>query len=44
MMCCEVSAIEVLGVFSGWISITNQAANAILVTIFAVMFMMPFGA
>ena len=44
MLCSEVWAIEVLGIFAGWISVTDQAANAILITLFAILFMVPFGA
>ena len=43
MICSEIWAIEILGVFAGWISVTDQAVNAILTTLFAVLFMMPFG-
>ena len=44
MLCSEVWTIEVLGVFAGWISMLDQATNAILITLFAIMFMIPFGA
>ena len=44
MLCSEVWAIEVLGIFAGWISVVDLATNAILITFFAIMFMVPFGA
>ena len=44
MLCSEVWAIKILGVFAAWISVEDQAANAILITLFTVMFMVPYGA
>ena len=44
MIVLEVWAVEVLGVFAGWISINDQAVNSILQCFNSVMFMVPIGA
>ena len=39
MLCSEIWALQILGIFAGWISVNDQAVNAILVTLFAILFM-----
>ena len=44
MLCSEIWALQILGIFAGWISVNDQAVNAILVTLFAILFMVSQGA
>ena len=43
MLLAEGWAFNVMGVFAGLISVTDQAANTILLMIIAIMFMVPMG-
>ncbi len=43
MLVAEGWAFNVMGVFAGLISVTDQAANTILLMIVSVMFMFPLG-
>ena len=43
MLIAEAWAFQVMGIFSGLISVTDQAVNTVIVTLIALMFMIPVG-
>ncbi len=43
MLCAEVWAVEILGILAGWLSVNDQAVNAILLCLFASMYMFAVG-
>lgn len=43
MLCAEVWAVELMSVLAGWMSVNDQAVNAILLCLFASMYMFAVG-
>ena len=43
MLIAEAWAFQVMGIFSGLISVTDQAVNTVIITLIALMFMIPVG-